>query len=255
MFDAHCHLDQLPEIGLQARLAERSGLVLAGVDPAGWARQLALVRLHPGVVRCVGLHPWVVARARPEAVDAALVALEEALRVGGEGLVGVGELGLDHGRAQARSSYDLQRRAFREQLALARTYAMPVVLHGAAAWSSVIEVLRADGLPAAGGMAHSFGGSRELAQTLVSLGLCVSLSPRAFLRGGAAALACAIPEDRLLVETDADLAHPDPGLAALVLAVADARGEGPDWVARYTERNARRLFRLPVTTLRDWSAP
>lgn len=100
MFDSHCHLDlYLPEedpaaAWARGRAAGLTGCVVAGVDPEGWARQAALA--SPELNCAYGLHPWTVAAATDEALPGLLEALATWLaRVPA---VGLGELGLDHGR-------------------------------------------------------------------------------------------------------------------------------------------------------------
>jgi len=118
-----------------------------------------------------------------------------------------------------------------------------------------LEILREDGLPAAGGMVHGFSGSVEVATAYASLGLHVSFST-AIARPHASKLrraAEAIPGELLLVETDAPDQSPDPksggnnepaNLPLAIRALADARAVEPSTIATLTSRNARRLFHL-----------
>ncbi len=79
MFDAHCHLDfeafeEDRDAALdRAREAGVKGLVVAGYEPAGWARQRALAARYPEVSVTFGLHPWAAARAADRSTIASLI--------------------------------------------------------------------------------------------------------------------------------------------------------------------------------------
>lgn len=254
--DPHCHLD-LPAFDAdraavlaRARAVGVGGWIVAGVDPAGWQRQRQLALQEPTLWWTAGLHPVAVA----EGAD---------VRVGLDGLaaqftghrpaIAVGETGLDR-RRQYRASIPDQERAFRAQLALARTLDVPVVLHVVAAHGRVLELLRADGLPKRGGMMHAWSGSAELVPAFVELGLYLSL-PGPVVQPNARkmrASAQCIPTDRLLVETDAPDLSPVPGrnepahLPHIAAAVAALRGVEPSAVLAQSTANAMRLFGIKM---------
>jgi TatD DNase family protein len=149
----------------------------------------------------------------------------------------------------------LQERAFRAQLALARELDLPLVLHILGTHAESLRILKADGVPRAGGVVHSYSGSAELVRDYVGLGLHISFagpvtSPQA-RRVHAAARA--VPAERLLAETDAPDQTPparrpaqcEPAfLPDIVDALAQLRGESRQTLARTTMDNARRLFAL-----------
>jgi TatD DNase family protein len=232
--DAHCHLDddRLAEIEAEvfarAALAGVTGFVVAGVDPASWARQRALCARRAGVRWTAGLHPCAVASLTAEATREAMAALPAAF-VGAHAATGLGETGLDT-RFCARETLPRQTDVFRASLALARALNVPVVLHlnGQGTHARALALLRGDGLPRAGGMVHAYSGSAELVSEYVALGLHISFAgtvcrPEARKVHAAAR---AVPAARLLLETDApDLTPPDlprPNEPAALLAVAGA---------------------------------
>jgi TatD DNase family protein len=259
VIDAHCHLDSdrlgvLPEVALEeAHAAGVEALVMAGVEPAGWAAQRALAARFPEVHPVFGIHPQLVAELSAPALDEMLGALERELSR--HRPVALGETGLDRLSPATKAAIDLQLAAFREQLRLARRFELPVVLHLLRADEAALKVLSEEPLPAAGGVVHSFSGSAELARKLVGLGLHLSFSgPLTFpqsrrLREAAAA----VPLERLLVETDAPDQTPEPHrgeknrpalLPYVVRALAAVRGLSFEEVARLTADNTRRLFGL-----------
>jgi TatD DNase family protein len=265
MFDSHCHLHD-PRIGAEAaamiaraRAAGVRGFLLAGVGPEGWPVEEALARAHPELAVAYGVHPQLVAEvddAESERLIAALAAtLSDGTRVRA---VALGEIGLD-GYGERRATLERQERAFRAQLALARAHDLPVVLHVLQAHARALEILRGDGLPKAGGVAHSYSGSSELVRDYCALGLHISFAGTVTYPNAPKiqAAARAVPKDRLLVETDAPFQTPylAPGgarpaqnepafLVAIVEALAQIRGEPVAGLAAYTEANARQLFKI-----------
>ena len=254
MFDAHNHLDLSPDPVADwaaAREVGLTGALVAGVDPDGWGEQARLARAFPELRLAYGIHPW---RAADLPLQVALTALEEAVTQGIDDQfpVALGELGLDRSRRVPPGSEAAQEQVFRAQLALARDHDLPVVLHIVRHHGRALSLLRADGLPAAGGMVHAFSGSLDMAQAYLNLGLYLSFSPlitRSSARKARAALVHT-PAAWLLLETDAPDQHPHhrrpPGspthLPDVVAAAAALRDEAPATLASRCDGNARALF-------------
>lgn len=244
---------EAPELIARARAAGVSGFMLAGVDPDGWLVEAALARAHAGVDVSYGVHPQLVDEVDDREADRLLAAVRETLARPPHPPSAVGEIGLDGDRGR-RASLDRQERVFRAQLALAREYGLPILLHILDAHARALEVLRDSG-PLPGGVVHSYSGSAELLREYLALGFHVSFagpvtSERARKTRRAAA---AVPRERLLVETDAPFQTPaayrpspnEPAfLVAIVAALAQIRGEPAGELAHYTDSNARRLFGL-----------
>jgi TatD DNase family protein len=256
MFDSHAHLQDV-RIGDPAKTWERaraagvSRVVLAGVDAADWERQAALDGL-PGVSRSVGIHPQVVAAVSDLERAEQLSRLRTALESKSRSVVALGEIGMD-GVGERRASYGAQAELFAEQLRLARAHDLPVILHILRAHEEALKVLADVGVPAAGGVVHSYSGSAELVPRYLEFGMFISFSGSVtWSEGGRAAKAALVcPRDRLLVETDAPDQTPrshrpnanEPMfLRDVVDAIAAIRRE--DDIAALTHANACRLFRI-----------
>jgi TatD DNase family protein len=257
ILDAHCHLVDprlYPDLdGALARAADAGvGTIVAvgAIDTIETDRlTVEIAERYPQVFAAVGVHPHNAADCDEPRI-AALAALARSPKV-----VAIGETGLDF--HYMHSPADAQERAFRRHLELARALDRPVMIHCRDAERRLCEIVRETGLPPAGGMIHCFTGDADAAREFVELGFYVSFSGiLTFRRAGALrAAAMLVPEDRLLIETDAPYLAPEPyrgrsNEPAFVRRTFEAmvalRGaDAPALGARICD-NAARLFRLPV---------
>lgn len=258
VFDSHAHLQDVrvsdpAEVWARARNAGVRRVLLAGVDADDWDRQAALEHL-PGVARSVGIHPQVAAELGGPERASQLARLERALELRTPSVVAVGEIGMD-GVGDWRAAYGAQAELFEAQLRLAKAHDLPVILHVLRAHEEALKILEAVGVPAAGGVVHSYSGSPELVPRYLEHGLYLSFSGSVtWHEGGRAARAVrACPLERLLVETDAPDQTPrerrpeanEPAfLVGVVRAVADIRAMPASELAELTYQNACRAFRI-----------
>lgn len=251
LVDTHCHLtDPAFRSDVDAVLSRARAAGVARVvtiaSHLGDARD-ALERLADGirVWSTAGVHPHEAARARP-ADWPALRELAADPRV-----VAVGECGLDY--HYDHSPRDVQRRVFDAQIGIADESGLPLVVHSREADADTAAALRA----APGGVAgvlHCFTGSRELLDVGLSRGWHVSVTGLVtFRRFDGVDWLREIPEDRLMLETDAPYMAPVPlrgkrnepaFLEHVAAAVAAHRGEAVERVRAYTTRNAVRFYGL-----------
>jgi len=245
LIDTHCHLDAA-EFALdrdavitRAREAGVSGFVVPAVTVAGFDGLDELAASTPGVARAFGLHPMYIDLAD----KADLLRLEQRLR--GEQVVAVGEIGLD-GHVPRPTLAD-QLPWFEAQLALARQFDLPVILHVRHAVDAIIHALKRVGV--AGGIAHAFNGSRQQADLLIGLGFKLGFGGTLTYPGSRRirALASALPIESMVLETDAPDIAPvwargqrnEPANVARVAAELAAIREVPvDTVIAVTGRNA-----------------
>lgn len=213
--DSHAHLQHEQFDADREAVIERA--IAAGVERIlvpGWdvpssEAALELAERHgPVVIAAVGVHPHHAADV-DEAGWSRLESLAADPRVRA-----VGEIGLDHFRNL--SPRDVQRDAFRRQLALADRLGLPVLVHDRDAHEPVTADLlawkpaRARG-GAVPGVLHAFSGDSEMAARLVPAGFLVSFAlPLAFRSAaGPRFVAADLPAGSFLVETDAPYLGPD----------------------------------------------
>ena len=247
MIDSHAHLDHCSrdDADLIAD-AERAGVrrVLAiGMDGASCRAALAAAEAFPQVRAAIGRHP-----NSATGFDDADLAELEALAAH-ERCVAIGETGLDHYRDH--TPREDQVRAFVAQMDLARRAGKPVVIHTRAAEDDTLAMLaeHAAGLRV---VMHCFSMPERLDECLergywISFAGNVTYPKSDALRAAAAR----VPEDRLLVETDAPYlaAQPvrgqenEPGhVVHTARALAEARGVEYEELEAAIERNAAEVF-------------
>ena len=255
--DAHCHFDDdaPDELLVRARAAGVEACVVVGTDEAHSTRALRIASLvdarYPARFATVGLHPHdaVEGTAPIAALLAAHVTATGMPRPPGS-VVAVGECGLDY--HYDHSPRDVQRAAFAEQIALARTYDLALVVHTREAWDDTFAVLAEVGVPERT-IIHCFTGGPAEARRCLEIGAYLSFSGIATFKTAAeirqAAELC--PRDRMLVETDAPFLAPvphrgSPNEPAWVAVVgeflADHLGVSPDELADATRANTARAF-------------
>lgn len=251
--DSHAHLadaafdEDRDAVIARAREAGAAALVCIGESIAAAHRARAIAARYPGFVSwTAGVHPHDAAdfdepRDIP-ALDACLT----------EGAVAVGECGLDY--HYDHSPRDAQRAAVRAQVALAARRARPVVIHTREAVDDTRAVIAEAASAGVVGVLHCYTGSAALAAFGIEHGWYVSFSGIiTFKKFTDDALLALVPDDRVLIESDAPYLAPVPhrgrrnesSWVPLTLArLARARGSDPDELAAATVENARRLFGL-----------
>jgi len=247
VIDSHTHLDLCePDDRELVAAAERDGvrrILTIGIDGASCRAALAAAEAFPQVHAAIGRHPN-SARGFDEADLAELRALAAHPRC-----AAIGETGLDYYREGAPR--EDQGRAFHAQIELARETAKPLVIHTRAAQEDTVATLheRARGLAV---IMHCFSMPDRLDECLAA-GWWISLAGNvSYPSAGALADAAErVPEDRLLVETDAPFLTPQPvrrhpNQPAFVTHtarfLAERRGVSYEELEGAVERNAAGLF-------------
>lgn len=252
LVDSHSHFDA-PEFDVdraaalaRARAAGVTRQVVPAVSAATWPLLRDVCLQDRGLFAAYGLHPMYLADHRPHHLDALRDWIEQ------ERPVAVGECGLDF----FVDGLDAvaQQRYFDGQLALAREFDLPLIVHARRAVDAVIASIKRVGHLR--GVVHSFSGSPEQARQLWGMGFLIGLGgPVTYERANRLrTLARTMPLEFLLLETDAP-DQPDAGirgqrnepsrLPAVRDVIAELREVSPDAIATATTRNAERLFKLP----------
>ncbi len=256
-YDAHSHY-QFPEIlAMEPALwddlqsIKLSGAAVNATRPDDWEDVLRLAHEHPGMVPCLGLHPWNVNDAVPGLLDQ----LRRALQT--DPNVMVGEIGLDCWVV----GHDLSKQLplFKAQLDLAHEFDRSATIHCLRAWEPLLEVLAEHPIGGERLLIHACNAPAAIFEVLLERGVVFSFSG-AFLapkKRWLAAIYAKLPAERLLVETDspsmaapqefrthsaaAALNHP-ANIAANHRHLAALRDEPLETLAASAGENFRRLF-------------
>jgi TatD DNase family protein len=237
--DVRAVLDRAAAVGVPRVVTVADDLASARwvVDAANWdGRVTAAVALHPTRTAAV--------------TDAARDEIERLAR--DPRVVAVGETGLDH--YWDYSPRDAQEREFRWHIDLAKRLRKPLMIHDRDAHADVLRILDEEGAPEAV-VFHCFSGDAEMARTCVDAGYVLSFAgPVTFKNAaGLRAAAALVPDDRLLVETDAPFLTPHPNrgranepycLPWTVRALAAIRGVTAERLAADARRTAEMIFGL-----------
>jgi TatD DNase family protein len=252
LFDCHNHIQderlfpELEKVMERARAAGVERMAVKGCCEADWPRVVEIANRYLDTHSAFGLHPWFIGGCSRHGLQT----LEELLTSYPQ--ASVGEIGIDHALEERNDAE--QERVFLAQLGIARKFDRPVTIHCRRAWGRLIELLDQFGELPRGMLIHCFGGSAEIAAELVKRGAYISFSgsitrPNAKKAGAAIR---AVPDDRILIETDAPDILPhglttelnEPANLRFVLAkAAELRGVSEESLAEITFRNAERFFR------------
>jgi TatD DNase family protein len=250
--DSHCHLnypglveDQAGVIA-RARAAGVTAMLSISTREREWDEVVGLAAREPDIWATVGIHPH-EADGHAEVDTGKLVAAAAHPRV-----VGIGETGLDY--YYDKSDRARQRDSFRAHLAAARETGLPVIVHTRDAEADTLDILEDElGKGAFGGVIHCFTASADFGRRALAMGFYISLSGIVTFKNASdiAEFAQEIPNDRLLVETDAPFLAPvpkrgktcEPAFVVHTAAfIADRRGASHEALDRMTTDNFYRLF-------------
>lgn len=263
--DIHTHIDQhepdeLPGIVERARSAGVGAIIAAGVTVASSERCVRIAHEHAAVFAGVGVHP--------EDMTGELTSddLDRLRRLAADQRVVVmSETGLDHTPPESFRPapgtdwkpstgpewHEIQERAFRAQVTIAREQGLAVVFHNRLATEDTLRVLKEERVVETGGAAHYFQGGWEYAKALLDLGLHISLAKPLLRSPELQETVRKAPLDRIVLETDS---YPqpykpvrakwtEPRDAPLIAAkVAELHRVAVEEVRESTTRNALRLM-------------
>ncbi len=185
------------------------------------------------IVRFYGIHPWYSDEWNDESRNMLIALLKE------DPGAGVGEIGLD----SKRGIISHQIRPFREQLRIAEEFTRPVEIHMVGTEKEILDTLR-DEKPNVPLILHSFN-KESYSKALSELGCYMSINPRILSRSEERIrrLFSSIPEDRLLLETDAPFTSEQfTGMIDFVNSIAKICNTTADDLISMTIRNARRII-------------
>lgn len=255
LIDSHCHLDRLDlapyangiaDVLAQAHAEGVSDVLCVCINWENFPAVLDLAQCHDHVYATVGVHP-----NDHEGHDPSLDELVAA--ASSPEVIGIGETGLDYYRSEGDLGWQHER--FRRHIQAARAAGKPLIVHSRDAQADTVRILREEGADSVGGIMHCFVDDWDTATQVLDLGFYISFSGIITFNNAVQVreVAARVPDNRLLVETDAPYLAPvpyrgKPNYPAYVRHVAERlaviRGTTLEAIAALTSANFRRLFQL-----------
>lgn len=252
IIDSHCHLNLSPLIDQIDQLITNAGAVgvqefiVPGIMAPQWGEILMLCRKYMGLYCAAGLHPLFVDYHQKNDLDT----LENVCQQ--NQLIAIGEIGLDfyNGRQQEK----IQQQLFEDQLDIAKTTRIPVILHVRKAHDQVLATLHRKKFTF-GGSVHAFNGSLQQAEQYIGLGFAIGI-------GGAITyeratkirtVATHLPEESIILETDSPdmlVAGKEKGpnlpeyLIEILHVLSKLRKTTPEQLGKATLQNTHRVFNM-----------
>lgn len=223
-------------------------LLLPNVDSSTIDAMLKLCQLYPtSCFPMMGLHPTSV----KENVEEELHIVERLLKE--YSFIAIGEIGID--LYWDKTFFAEQKEAFRFQVALAKKYKLPIVIHSRDSFDELFELMDSVYSPCLKGVFHCFTGTEKQAQKIITdygfkLGIGGVLS---FKNSGLDQQIKNIGLEHMILETDAPYLAPVPHrgkrnqpafIPLIAQKLADVKGVSIDEIAEITTQNAKELFNL-----------
>ena len=252
LFDTHAHMDDrafdADRETLLGDLPNRQiGLLMnPGCSLESSYNAVKLANRYDYIYAAVGSHP----DAADEVNTQVLERYRELCRQNRK-VKAIGEIGLDYHYEDIPR--ELQKQAFRAQMALAAELKLPVIVHEREAHEDGMAIVRE--FPTVKGVFHCYSGSAEMARQLVALGWYIGFTGVLTFKNArkAVEVASTIPLERIVLETDCPYMAPepfrgkcnDPGkLFRMAEKLAEIRGLSVEEIHRVTVENGKRLYRI-----------
>ena len=252
LFDTHAHIndpafDEDRELLLRTLPQQGLGLMMNAGCSLESSRDISkLAQQYDYVYASAGSHP----DSADEVCDQVLEEYRKLCKLNPK-IKAIGEIGLDYYYEDIPR--EIQQKAFREQLALARELDLPVIVHEREAHNDGLAIIKE--FPTVKGVFHCYSGSAEMARQLVNLGWYIGFTGVLTFKNARKAVetAASIPLERIVIETDCPFMSPEPfrgrrndpsRVRFVAEKLAQIRGISYEEAAQATFENGKRLYRI-----------
>jgi len=255
LFDSHCHLDDksydidLDDVIERARDENVQGIMLAGVNIKAVLKAIKIAGTYKNIITAVGIHPHDAKKCSKDDIDTLTRLAEENPCV-----KAWGETGLDFNRMFSPAK--AQEKCFINQLEAADRLDLPLIFHERDSKGRFYEILKSDGPDTRKGVVHCFSGTEKELFRYLDLGYYIGITGILTLKKRGEylrSLAPHIPEDRILIETDAPYLTPapqknktrrnEPGFVKSVLTrLAEIRNTDPEILSQTIFNNTLKFY-------------
>ncbi len=250
LFDSHCHLTDrayhasLNEVIQRALENQVEYLLTAGLNLDDSLASIKIAEKYPNVYCSVGIHPHDAKTMQKDSIEQ----LEKL--AGNPKVRAIGETGLDFYRNY--SDRTSQEKAFHSQIELAQKLNLPMIIHIRAAYPEAKTILLSHNY--FNGVLHCYSGDENFANWAIQQGFYISFSGSiTYDNSQLQQIAKIIPQDRILIETDAPYLSPvpmrgkrnEPAFVKYTAKnIALLRKCPLEYIAEITTNNAKALFRI-----------
>lgn len=248
IFDTHAHYDDerfsadagellssFPENGV-------TGVITCGVNVESSQKSIELAEQFDFIYAAVGFHGLDINALTGDYIGD-IKRLAQHKKV-----VAIGETGLDY--HYEKETREKQLEVFENQIILANELSLPIIVHDREAHGDTLNLLKKHQPQ---GVVHCFSGSAEMAKEILKLGMYIGLGGAVTFKNAVKPVEVAkiVPDNRLLIETDAPYMSPVPmrGKRCTSLHIpytaerlAEIRKTTAQKILNLTNKNARELF-------------
>jgi TatD DNase family protein len=253
LVDSHCHLDRLDlepfsgslEIALEA--ARKQGVnqfLCVAINVENQPQVNSIAEANEDVFASVGIHPLYT---KGQCIDLDYLCEQSKHPK----IIAIGETGLDY--FYAKDTAEQQRALFITHVQAAVRTDLPLIIHTRDARQDTLDILQKEGQGKVRGVLHCFTESLEMAQEAIEMGFYISFSGIATFKNAAdlRQVVSALPEDKILVETDSPYLTPVPHrgkpnspvyVTDVARCLAEVRNVSYEYFCQTTTENYNRLF-------------
>jgi TatD DNase family protein len=258
LFDSHAHLDDasyhddMDDVLDRAKTAGVEAVMLVGITEKNSEKLIRMATDHPMFYSSVGIHPHDASKASVSAIEHL-----KTLAVKHDVVKAWGETGLDF--ARMHSPRPVQELWFERQMDAAAELDLPLIFHERDSGGRFLDMVTHHSKNShLKGVVHCFSGSSDEMKSYLDLGLYIGITGIITVKARGVDLreqVIHIPEDRLLIETDAPYLTPTPErnkhkrnepafVRTTLLKLAEVRGDDPEGLAEVIWNNTMNLYRI-----------
>ena len=253
--DSHCHLDYLPLYNELENVVGRAlkndinTLLTICTTLESFDKIKLIINKYKGIYGTFGIHPHETEKYQDINAELIIKYKNENKKI-----IGIGETGLDY--YYNHSNRDIQKKIFSEHILAAQKLNIPLIVHSRNAVSDTLSILENsmnnDDLKV---VIHCFTGDKNFVKKLLDLGCFISISGIVTFKNSNELVEAVsfIPDDRLLVETDAPFLCPMPHrgktnepsfITHTIEKLSIIKGTNIKDIAEKTTKNFKQLFNI-----------
>ncbi len=257
LFDSHSHIDDksynkdLEDVIDRATTEQVQGIMVVGINLSTSLKAIKIAKKHAHVITSVGIHPHDAKQCSQNDIET-LIDLAKK----NDCVKAWGETGLDFNRMF--SPQKDQESCLIQQLDAAQLLDLPLIFHERDSDGQFYQIIKGHGPASRKGVIHCFSGTKQEMFKYLDLGYYIGITGILTIQKRGEYLRSIvplIPEDRLLIETDAPYLTPAPQknkvrrnepsfVKSVLLRLAQVRNTDPEKLSEAIYKNTQTLYGL-----------